>query len=362
VSEQSRLSRIFELCLSIEHRALTFYRELASGTLDAELGALWKEMARDEAQHMAYWGRLLEMSRAGDVPEPLDKPEELEAFLLDLLPKIDELAARVRKDTSSPDVLVLALRLEFHLLEPRFQSLFHCLYNLPERQNPEEDYEIHLRRLMTTLNRHSESSPMLALLIETIERIWKVNMEAIHSSQLDHLTGLLNRRGIAVAMRPLTYLARRNGHPVGVMMIDLDDFKAINDTFGHPAGDKVLVLVTQLMRCRLRASDIVGRYGGEEFLAVLTPTDPQHLAEIAENLRRAVEANPIGEIHATISIGTAYAVLRDDVEKDLDELIHQADQALLKAKRAGKNRVVNWSPGINNQRPAAHGTDYSRTL
>ena len=66
-----------------------------------------------------------------------------------------------------------------------------------------------------------------------------------------------------------------------------------------------------------------------------------------------MEANPIGEIHATISIGTAYAVLRDDVEKDLDELIHQADQALLEAKRAGKNRVVSWRRDLKDQSATA---------
>jgi diguanylate cyclase (GGDEF)-like protein len=121
-------------------------------------------------------------------------------------------------------------------------------------------------------------------------------------------------------------------------------------------------MVTQLMRCRLRASDIIGRYGGEEFLAVLTPTDTGHLAEVAESLRRAVEENPAGEIQARVSIGTAYDVLRDDVEKDLDELIHQADQALLKAKRAGKNRVVSWSPVQGKRQPDLHGTDCSRTL
>jgi len=354
------LSRVIELCCSIERRALVLYQELAESARHEELGTLWREMARDEGEHLAYWRRLLEMSRSGCLSEVFDRPEEAEDFLLHLIPKIDRLAGEVRKSQDPSTVLVLALRLEFYLLDPRFQSLFHCLYALPGRQDPEKDYETHLQRLMSVLRRYADDSPALELLTEAIDKIWKLNLETIRFDLIDHLTGLYNRRGLSSTMRPLAYLARRNAQSVGIMMVDLDDFKLINDTFGHPAGDRVLAGVTQLMRSRLRASDIIGRYGGEEFLAVMTPTDPQSLASVAETLRGAIESNPIDGIRTTVSIGISHGLLKTNVEKDLEGLIHQADQALLAAKRSGKNRVVAWKPKSGLPQPTVSETDFSQ--
>lgn len=344
-SEKDRLTRILELCCSLERRAHLLYRELAANAPDEELVALWQEMADDEAEHLAYWQRLLEMGRQGELPTIFDQPEELEAFLADLPAKIEVLAEKARQDPHPPDVLVLALRLEFYLLDPRFQRLLHCLYDLPENRIPEDDYEQHLQRLMSMLRRYDTGSQTLMLLTESIERLWRVNQQASRHALTDHLTGLHNRRGLQVAMHPLAYLARRNGQHVGMLMLDIDNFKKVNDSLGHPAGDRILRRVATLLDSRMRSSDILGRYGGEEFLVVMTPVDPNHLAEIAEALRGGVEVASMEDgVNCTVSIGVAHATLQSDVEKGLETLLYQADQALLEAKRTGKNRVVVFEP------------------
>lgn len=344
-SEKDRLTRILELCCGLERRAHQLYRELAANAPDEAMVTLWQEMAEDEAEHLAYWQRLLEMARKGELPTVFDQPEELEDYLSELPAKIEVLAEMARQNPHPPDVLVLALRLEFYLLDPRFQSLFHCLYDLPENRIPEEDYERHLQRLMTMLRHFEKGSQVMMLLTEAIERLWKVNKEASRHALTDHLTGLHNRRGLQVAMHPLAYLARRNGQHVGMMMLDIDDFKKVNDTLGHPAGDRVLRRVATLLGSRLRSSDILGRYGGEEFLVVMAPVDPHHLTEIAETLRSGVEIATVEDgIKCTISIGVAHAILQSDVEKGLETLLFRADQALLEAKRTGKNRVVVYEP------------------
>jgi diguanylate cyclase (GGDEF)-like protein len=154
---------------------------------------------------------------------------------------------------------------------------------------------------------------------------------------VDELTGLANRRHFfEQAERELAH-ARRFGHPVSAMMIDVDHFKAVNDRWGHQVGDEILREIAARLRRARRVEDVVGRYGGEEFV-VLAPGDGEGLL-LAERLRSAVSSMPmttsVGQVRVTISIGVA--VLTEDL--DLNALLARADRELYEAKRAGRNRV-----------------------
>lgn len=335
---------LVDLCLGVEGRAQRLYREMATTASDPALQRLWSQMAGDETEHLAYWQRLREMCLAGMAPQTFDDTAAIADEVRSLLPRIDRLAAQMRTEPAPALSLVLALRLEFYLLTPGFQQLFHCLRDRNDTRVPEEEYEAHLRRLLQALAEHGRNSPELELLAETVGRVWEINREALHQARSDYLTGALNRRGLFVAMQPLAYLARRNRHPVGVLMADIDDFKSVNDTYGHQQGDRVIATVARCIHSRLRASDVLGRYGGEEFLAMMTPVDPWHLEEIAEAVRLAVMEGTRNEIPVTVSIGASHALVEGDVEQDLQDLIRRADQALLAAKGDGKNRVVVYAP------------------
>jgi diguanylate cyclase (GGDEF)-like protein len=277
-------------------------------------------------------------------PQTFDDAAEIAAEIRILLPRIDRLAEQMRRQPAPAISLVLALRLEYYLLNPRFQQLFHCLSDQSEVRVPEEEYEVHLGRLLEALAEYGHRSPELELLGETVGRIWEISRQALHHARIDYLTGTLNRRGLLVAIQPLIHLARRNRHPVGVLMADIDNFKAVNDTYGHQKGDEVIAVVARSIATRLRASDVLGRYGGEEFLAVMAPVDPGHLERIAEDVRLAGTA---GEIPVTLSIGIAHAVLEHDVEREFQTLVRRADTAMLEAKGNGKNRVVvHRQPGV----------------
>ncbi len=157
----------------------------------------------------------------------------------------------------------------------------------------------------------------------------------------DELTGLSNRRFITEALVMQLAQARRNGKPVSVLMIDVDHFKAINDTYGHLSGDRVLRNLATSLRSRLRAQDMAGRWGGEEFLVVLPDTDATGAAILAGNLRAEVEdarwsAQDGRSIPLTLSIGVHTC---DSATEELDTVISAADQALYRAKQAGRNRV-----------------------
>jgi two-component system, cell cycle response regulator len=150
----------------------------------------------------------------------------------------------------------------------------------------------------------------------------------------DPLTRLYNRRFLLSQLRSLVSGARRHLRPLAVAMIDLDAFKPINDRYGHDVGDHVLVAAADALRRGLRAEDVLGRMGGEEFLALLPDTDAEAAAAAGERLRAAV-AEAGGPVPVTASVG--WAVLEDGEESDA--LVRRADRALYDAKAAGRNTV-----------------------
>ncbi len=157
----------------------------------------------------------------------------------------------------------------------------------------------------------------------------------------DPLTGLCNQREFFRLLREETERSRRYRHPLSLMMIDLDKFKRINDTYGHPAGDRVLCTVAGIVRRELRQVDHVARYGGEEFAVILPETGEGEAFFIANRIRQAIAARPlpcsdVESAELTISIGLA--VFPDHAGGD-EELVKKADQALYAAKAAGRNRV-----------------------
>jgi diguanylate cyclase (GGDEF)-like protein len=160
----------------------------------------------------------------------------------------------------------------------------------------------------------------------------------------DPLTGLLNRRGFARAAHPAITRARREERPVAVALLDADRFKLINDGFGHEAGDAVLCGIAAALRSELRAGDLLGRMGGEEFALVLPDTDPQQAAAVAERMRDAVRQlvqHPAGaDAAVTLSGGIAAVGRSGEAEIALERALRDADAALYRAKEGGRDCVL----------------------
>lgn len=170
----------------------------------------------------------------------------------------------------------------------------------------------------------------------------------LRSGFTDVLTGWHNRRYLQVRLTEELARARRDRETLTCLMLDLDHFKRINDTWGHAAGDEVLREVAQRIESEVRASDVAARFGGEEFVILLPSTQVQAGGLLAERIRRAVRATPVPvsegrEIGVTASIGIASVAPRpdDDDLKNLGEsLLARADVALYQAKSAGRDRIV----------------------
>lgn len=173
---------------------------------------------------------------------------------------------------------------------------------------------------------------------------------------LDPLTGVANRRSLISALDRDVSRAIRTHQPIALMMVDIDHFKHVNDRYGHPAGDEVLCSVVSVLRQRVRAQDLVGRYGGEEFMVLLPDTDLVGAEQLARELCKAVEesrclaqgAGPEG-VEVTVSIGVFGGHLESGDSWDM--LIAAADRALYEAKNNGRNRV---EVATSLRRPGAH--------
>jgi len=158
----------------------------------------------------------------------------------------------------------------------------------------------------------------------------------------DQLTGMLNRREFDRIMAEEAERSQRFGQPLALVMVDIDHFKAVNDTHGHPAGDAVLKEVAKILTAQLRTVDRVARFGGEEFALILVQTGRGAAGDVAQRVVEAVAANPVviqGGPTLSLTISAGVAVLPNDVSR-IDLLVGAADRSLYAAKRGGRNRVV----------------------
>lgn len=188
--------------------------------------------------------------------------------------------------------------------------------------------------LSAKLTRYRERDVAIVVLTDITELAEsRAKLEKL--AERDYLTGIYNRRHLFTEVHRYISSAKRYHEGFSILMVDLDDFKGINDTLGHQAGDRVLQEVASYLEREVRETDIVGRYGGEEFLVILPRTKAEEAFRCAERLRRGVAALKV-ELKdvPTMSIGVAEHTLGMCVE----ELINRADTLLYRAKNLGKNR------------------------
>jgi diguanylate cyclase (GGDEF)-like protein len=205
----------------------------------------------------------------------------------------------------------------------------------------------------------AEREVFLYLVGQAAASVENVALHELVSEQAvtDDLTGLANGRAFRDLMEKEAARAARFRHDVSLLMLDIDDFKQVNDTHGHPAGDAVLRSIGRILKAESRGIDEPARYGGEEFVVALPETSPEGALELAERIHARIGAErtrtPDGaEVRVTASVGVATLPA---TAIDVRELIGAADAALYEAKRTGKNRVVVASSGAYAGRSEANG-------
>ena len=172
--------------------------------------------------------------------------------------------------------------------------------------------------------------------LNVIQKLEEVRRDLEEISTHDFLTGIYNRRFLIEQAGTILALGLRHRFPVSLIMLDLDHFKQVNDSYGHAAGDAVLVELSTYIRRLIRVTDIFGRYGGEEFIVFMPHTELDDAARLAGRIREGVKESRFNDLQITISMGVSVA---NEATRTLDDLIDKADTALYEAKDAGRDRV-----------------------
>jgi diguanylate cyclase (GGDEF)-like protein len=184
---------------------------------------------------------------------------------------------------------------------------------------------------------------LLAEKEELTQQLQTANAKLKRLASTDTLTGVANRRRFSEALEATLSASKRSGDPICLIMIDIDHFKRVNDSFGHAIGDKVLIAVCERLEANIRPQDVVGRLGGEEFAVLLPDTPPEIGQVIAERLRRSLEVAPVateqGSIPVTASFG-GVSVARSAKIPGADDFLNVADKCLYASKDGGRNRVT----------------------
>jgi diguanylate cyclase (GGDEF)-like protein len=181
---------------------------------------------------------------------------------------------------------------------------------------------------------------------ESQREVTRQNHELRHLAERDPLTSCFNRRAFFARVEAAWAAAHGTGQAVGCIMVDIDRFKSVNDNHGHTVGDQVIQVVARTLGSTLRITDVLGRYGGEEFCILLPGLGTTETAEVAERLRGAIETHggpairTVSDLRVTASFGVASYRAAAGIEPG--QLIDHADQALVRAKQTGRNRVVRW--------------------
>lgn len=337
------LPEIIKKCLDLDIKANYLYKTFSRADYMYGLKVFWKEMAEQEQEHVKFWEEMLDFAETMHLPMVFDKPFNIIKELDDIQQKsetLQEIAGETREISMA---FVLAFKMEFALLHPAFNMLFQIYKNITGNPTPGDNYREHLQQFIDKLYDIGAMSPELEVLGEVIKRLWEENQQLYLYSDFDPLTEVYNRRGLLKVIEPLSNIARRNKYAIGMMMIDIDDFKKFNDTFGHLTGDDILKKVAGLIKNYIRKSDIVGRFGGEEFLVFLSQVKPDLIYRLANNLRKHISKEMKDKYNLTVSIGVSTGEIGENWLSDLEKMIKQADTAMYNAKKTGKNRVFRFN-------------------
>jgi len=169
-------------------------------------------------------------------------------------------------------------------------------------------------------------------------------------SNVDGLTGLYNRRYFQLTLERMLMEASRTGHPLSMIMLDIDHFKRVNDTYGHKAGDDVIRFLSRTLKNNIRKVDIAARYGGEEFVVLLHNTNVEGAARLAEKIRILVKDATINADGSTLNITSSFGVSSyPSLSMSTGDLVKNSDQALYYSKENGRNMVTTFSKDIADQ-------------
>ncbi|CAN5490547.1 hypothetical protein BH10ACT1_BH10ACT1_03800 [soil metagenome] len=274
-------------------------------------------------------------------------------LVVDVNPAGAALLGRTEQDLLGTSVLAFTHADDVDESRERFRLLWEGAsdpYRL-EKRYLHADGHVLWTQLDVTLLRDAAGAPTYAL-----GHIQDITTQRLHQQQLEHLadhdplTGLLNRRGLLRELDRCTAHAHRYGDDGALLVLDLDNFKLVNDTFGHQAGDELLADIAGRLAARLRSTDVIARLGGDEFAVILPHTDREQAGVVADSLVQTTRDQPSGPMHGLTRLSVSIGISMLEDADDAGAVLAQADLAMYDAKESGRDRV-GWHRSTTERRP-----------
>lgn len=279
------------------------------------------------------WGYQTVEADSGDAAWALlNQPDPPRIAIIDwMMPGIDgvEICRRLHARTDTPLIYTVLLT-----SKADEQALIHALEQGAHdfQAKPANPGELRARLLVGRR------------LVESDDRLNESLARMEQMAATDELTGAANRRNFIQLAEREIYRVQRSHSPLALLVLDIDHFKTINDTHGHVAGDAALCHLVAVCQLSLRRTDIIARFGGDEFVILLPECDPPTAIHTAERLREAIHSTPVpekgGPFNMSVTIGVATCPAGNHQLEELDDLLRLADEALYEAKDAGRNRIA----------------------
>lgn len=339
------MREILELCIEMDLLAQRAYRVMSSHCENKGLAKTFKKMAAEEGTHVSWWNDLLGAWERGLLPDLVNDPDTLTERLTYLRAELEEAVSSSLQERSDDEMLATAARIEFVMIDPIFGE-FIDLTEPAQADRRHEAYSAHLQRLIEAIEHHYEEGSLATFLAGILNRTWRDNLALAVYATRDPLTGIHNRRALDTHLRQWSAWSARYGRPIGVALVDIDLFKSVNDTRGHAFGDKALREVAEALKKATRSSDLVVRYGGDEFAIIAPETEPDEFAGLLERIVTTVREIDLRDaeghrVPLSVSAGGAVAVDPPASHpRSPDRLLAAADQSLYSAKQSGRDRAA----------------------
>ena len=333
------MEEILDLCIELDTAAQETYARMAAHCADPDLKRTFERMSSEEWAHIEWWKELRQACAEGRIPALPDE-DAMFAAVNETSLHVNRLLETNCTDLTADQMLDMAIRMEFFMLDPAFGELIDLL-DPGSTAHHRDAYSRHILRLVNEIETRYSDRGLAPFLARVLARTFHDQERLTVLATRDTLTGLYNRRGFYNYLVQWCSWSDRYGHSLGVLLVDVDRFKDVNDTLGHPAGDEALRAVADAITSAVRTSDMVGRYGGDEFAVLAPETSADALVILANRILESVRASDSEKkftgIQLTVSIGGAYASKGASATPEM--LLSCADKSLYEAKRAGRDQA-----------------------